>query len=198
MELSRIAVRLDLAGPEALDPEELVPVFHEWIRRAALPGVLIDVARYAHVPGGPGVMLIGHDADYGLELAGGQGLVVTRKRDLAGGAAERIGDAVRRALVAAELLEAEPALGGRAALCTDALTVRVLDRLHAPNTPQTLAALTPALEDVAAALWPDQEASLVATEEDAREAFGVRLAVPEGPGLARLVARVAEVAVPVA
>jgi len=31
-----------------------------------VPGLLIDVADYAHVPDGPGVILIGHDVDYGI------------------------------------------------------------------------------------------------------------------------------------
>ena len=43
----------------------LVPVFHDWIRERVVPDeLLIDVADYSHVPDGPGVMIIGHHADY--------------------------------------------------------------------------------------------------------------------------------------
>ena len=42
-------------------------VFHQWIRDSVCPEMLIDVADYRHVPAGPGVMLIGHEANYSLD-----------------------------------------------------------------------------------------------------------------------------------
>ena len=70
--------------PDPLAPVELAPfigVFHRFIQDGALDGLLLDVANYAHVPDGPGILLIGHDLDYGIDLAGGRaGLLTTRKR----------------------------------------------------------------------------------------------------------------------
>ena len=44
-----------------------VPIFHEWIRNRELNLVAIDVADYAHVPAGPGMMIVGHDAHYAVD-----------------------------------------------------------------------------------------------------------------------------------
>src|SRR4029077_431582 len=82
MNPQRLAIKLFATRPIAR--EELPPfigVFHRFIQEAVVPGLLVDVADYAHVPDGPGVILIGHDVDYGIDLAGGRtGLLTTRKR----------------------------------------------------------------------------------------------------------------------
>ena len=36
--------------------EAFIPVFHRWIKEHVLPEMVIDVANYAHVPKGPGVV----------------------------------------------------------------------------------------------------------------------------------------------
>ena len=82
MEPHRIAVKLYLENPEGIDPEELVPVFHRFIREDLVGGIPIDVARYGHVSDGPGIMIIGHQLDHALDLGDGRaGLSTTRKRD---------------------------------------------------------------------------------------------------------------------
>jgi hypothetical protein len=56
--------------PEARD---LVPVFHGWIRDRRIPHeLLIDVADYSHVHQGPGVILVGHRAMYGIDRTDGR------------------------------------------------------------------------------------------------------------------------------
>ena len=62
MSLQRVSVAVPFVGD--VDPEAFVPVFHDWIRRGAVEGLLIDVARYGHVHHGPGIMLVGHEGDY--------------------------------------------------------------------------------------------------------------------------------------
>ena len=69
---------------------------------------MIDVANYAHVPKGPGVVLIGHGSDYFIDEGEGRlGLLHSRKRG-APDAGDRLADAFRRTLHAASLLEATP------------------------------------------------------------------------------------------
>ncbi|MCZ2156226.1 MAG: hypothetical protein LC114_20380, partial [Bryobacterales bacterium] len=59
----------------------VIPVFHRWIQQNSLPGLLIDVANYTHVPNGPGVLLIGHEFDISLDQADGElGLLYIRKQ----------------------------------------------------------------------------------------------------------------------
>jgi hypothetical protein len=133
--------------------EALIGVFQGWIRARRLPELLIDVANYTHVPEGPGVVLIGHGSDYGLDLGAGRaGLLHNRKR--AGlGPSEALGDLARRTLHAADLLEREPTLGGRLHFATNELLFRINDRLAAPNDEETWAAVKPELSELAAHLF---------------------------------------------
>ena len=86
-----------------------IPVFHRWIQEQALPGLLVDVADYRHVPEGPGVVLVAHEAIYGLDLGGGRlGLLYNRRTRLDAAPAEALPQAFRAALEACRKLEQEP------------------------------------------------------------------------------------------
>jgi hypothetical protein len=137
----------------AVDPEGFVPVFHRWIKERLLPELVIDVASYLHVPQGPGVVLIGHGADYFMDQGEGRlGLLHNRKR--AGVAAgERLQDLARRTLFAASMLEQDPAFGGKLRFATGELLFRVNDRLAASNDDAGLAAVRPELEALAGRLY---------------------------------------------
>jgi len=153
--------------------EKLVPVFHEWIRDKKIADeLLIDVADYAHVPQGPGVVLIGHQSDYYLDVADNRpGLLYSRKRGFDGDFQAGIDDAFARALETCQLLEAESSLDFEFA--TDELLFRVQDRLNAPNADATYEAYKPALEQASTAFFgapPSLER--VGTE---REPFAVRI-----------------------
>src|ERR1700689_1480437 len=50
---------------DQIDLEPLIPIFHSWIEGKIFEELLLDVADYRHVPEGPGVVLIGLQADYG-------------------------------------------------------------------------------------------------------------------------------------
>ncbi len=82
MNPKRIAVKFftdEPGAPVALEP--FIPLFHRFIQQATVPGLLIDVANYIHVPNGPGVVLVGHEVDYGIDAVGGRtGLLTVRKR----------------------------------------------------------------------------------------------------------------------
>ena len=71
------------AGAGTVDLAAAIPVFHRWIQQQALPGLLLDVADYRHVPEGPGVVLVAHEAIYGLDQGGGRlGLLYNRRTRL--------------------------------------------------------------------------------------------------------------------
>ena len=178
----RITVSLPLAD-QGLDPESLVPVFHEWIRRGAVEGLLIDVARYAHVHHGPGVMLIGHEGDYSIDLAAGEpSLKYTLKHDAPGTTRELVARCLRRVLGAASELAASPGVLVR----TDEVVVRIVDRLQAPNGEETLAAIGPEVAAGIADVVGGGTAELSLLEQDPRAAFGVRARIAEPAALAGL------------
>jgi hypothetical protein len=170
MNAQKFQVKVYLDGAPDLEP--VIPVFHGWIRDRRVPELLIDVADYRHVPDGPGLMIVGGDTDYYLELAEGRpGLRYSRKRNAKGDLEARIAEAFRRALEAAALLEAEESLSLR--FGTSELLFQVFDRLEAPNEDASVDALRPALEAVLAKLAP--EGYELAREGDERQPLTLRV-----------------------
>jgi hypothetical protein len=187
MDAQKLQVKVFASSHDGLTAETFIPIFHDWIKNHALDELMIDVANYAHVPKGPGVVLIGHNYDTFIDESDGRfGVLHNRKR---GGpaAAERVAEAFRRALQAAALLEAEPALGGKLRFSTGEFLVRVNDRLAAPNTDATHAALAPEIEAVAKRLFGGPVT--VRRAGDAKSLYGVTVTGPAAPDLKTLLGR---------
>ena len=177
MEPHRISVKLYLEDPSALDPESVVPAFHRFIREDAVGGIPIDVARYAHVVNGPGVMIIGHQLDFAIDLAEGRpGISVTRKRDARGGLAEQVRELTAWAARLSLLLQDDDAVGAAATVGTGEVLVTILDRYEAPNDDETLVRAEPALRE---ALGPLSDCASVDVERlgTHRDPFAVRVQV---------------------
>jgi hypothetical protein len=150
MDSHKLCLKLFLENPAAIHGEALVPVFHRWIQTKVLPDhLLIDVANYTHVHNGPGIVLITHEANLALDAADGRtGLLYQRKQPFpgAGTFAERLAATFRYTLMAAAKLESDPAFSAAPRFKTDAIEFRIADRLHAPNTAETFAAVKLELE----------------------------------------------------
>ncbi len=186
----RITAKLFLADDIVPDPQALriaqgqalVPLFHRWIQNQSAPGLLIDVADYAHVHQGPGVLLIGHEGDYALDFAAGRaGFLYRSKRQGWRDDAEGADDArleVHLRLVLANLLHAAAALqtGARAAGATtaalrfrpDEIEWTFPDRLSTPNNPSTFEALSERLTAVLSPLLSGADIHLRQTHSDPR------------------------------
>lgn len=176
MNPNRITVKFFLTSDSetSLELESFIPLFHRVIQQQSVEGLLIDVADYSHVPNGPGVILIGHDVDYGLDqTAGRAGLLVMAKRNENQDLGELIRTTLRRALVAMQVIEAESKPG--VAFDTTELEVRVLDRLLAKNSEASFESLRTALEPILEQAYGDTEISFERSQpEDARQAVTVR------------------------
>jgi hypothetical protein len=146
-------VRVKIFARQPVDLGEAIPVFHRWIQDRVVPEMLIDVADYRHVPNGPGVMLIGHEASYSLDSAKARlGLLYSRKQ--AGGEAqENLRQAYDSAVAACRRLEEEQAFGGKLKFNTGDCEFSLNDRLLAPNTDETYAALKPEFDRFFAGVW---------------------------------------------
>ncbi len=182
--------------PSAVQPRDLIPVFHRWIQSTRLDELAIDVADYSHVPVGPGVLLICHDAHYAFDCGpDGPGLLYSRRRETRpsllgiGDPVERWLSAIERALVACVELEREPDLAGRLTFPGNRLLLRVNDRLAATNVVTDRERLTAQLDEVARTLFPSG-AKLEIADDDPRARPGWLLLAGESPGASGLLERV--------
>ena len=184
----RLAIKL--FATRAIPRGELHPfiaVFHRFIQETAIPGLLIDVADYAHVPDGPGVILIGHDVDYGIDLGGGRtGLLTTRKRADEVGLPELFRDTLAKTFAAARAIEADETVSVQFA--PDAVEIAFPDRLAAPNTASAFDWACKELEPVATAVFGDAARFENAGGSDPRRMLTLRLS-GDAADLAQRIAR---------
>ena len=191
---AEVSVKLFVEDPAAVDLEELIPVFHRWIREDLLDGELpIDVAGYAHVPKGPGVVLIcDHSHYYFDERDGRPGIKYRGRRVPRGSGEEGITKAFRCALRAASLLEKEPTLGKRYRFRTDSVELGITDRLHAPSDERTLAAVRPAVAAAVRAVY-GKPAKSITLASGPREPFLARIEMADSPKVVTLLEQLAGV-----
>lgn len=168
MNVQHINIKFFVENPEDVKLEEFGTIFNSWIQRRVTPELLIDVADYLHVHNGPGILLIGHEADYSLDNRLGRlGLLYNRKAQLEGTMQEKLAQAASAALTAARLLENENGLK----IHGQEVQLTVNDRLLVPNTAETFAALEPDLRAFFDRLYNGTEYSLTYASTDPRERF---------------------------
>ena len=189
--LQRFAVKLYLDPRSALAPRACIEIFHRWIQQGAVPGLLIDVADYTHLTGGPRVVLVAHEGNYALDDADGRmGLVYTRKQPLEGTLPERLAAAAAMLLAAAARLERDTADGGDggAVFLGSEIAVVGNDRLAAPRTAEAETALRVALAPFGARLFDGAAVEIRVLAESDR--LGFTLATGAATSLADLSSRV--------
>lgn len=189
--LQRFAVKLYLDPGSGLAPRACIEIFHRWIQQAAVPGLLIDVADYTHLTGGPRVVLVAHEGNYALDDADGRpGLVYTRKQPLEGALPERLAAAAGALLAAAERLELDTVAlaGGGATFLTNEMAVVANDRLSAPRKADAEVALRAPLASFAARLFGGAAVETRLLAESDR--LGFTLATSAPASLADLSSRV--------
>jgi hypothetical protein len=171
--LQHVNVKLLVKNPEEVDLEPLIPVFHNWIQGQICEELLLDVADYRHVFAGPGVVLIGHEANYSVDNTDNRlGVRYNRKAVLDGSNQDRLQQAARAALTACQRLEAEPRLEGKLRFNGQEFEVFINDRLVAPNCAATREAVGPELQTFSERLFRGKEFSLSYTS-DPRRLFAV-------------------------
>lgn len=163
MNPQRLSVRFRVGkAPDDLEPA--IGTFHRFIQRGRVEGLSLDVADYRHVPKGPGVLLVGHDIDYGVNE---HAFTVVRKRSAADDAATQLRDALRMGLGALDAIEDDGAL----ALSVDRsrFTVSAVDRrLGSPADVER--ALHAEVEPVVADLYGDGAIVTTVEIDDPRRA----------------------------
>lgn len=173
MELQHLNVKLLVKEPEEEALEPLIPVFQSWIESQALEGLLLDVADYRHVHAGPGVVLIGHQANYSVDHTDERwGVRYNRKAVLNGSNQDRLRQAMRGVVTLCQHLEAEPRLNGKIRFDGQEMQIFVNDRLLAPHSDVTAEALRPEFDEFFETLFRGSE-YLLTSAGDPRKALGV-------------------------
>ncbi|HEX4004399.1 MAG TPA: hypothetical protein VHX36_17225 [Candidatus Acidoferrales bacterium] len=177
VQLQHVNVKLFLKDPASVDLEPLVPIFHSWIAGRALDEMLLDIADYRHVPSGPGVVLIGFQADYAVDNAGNRlGVRYNRKTPIDGDNQQTLQQATLAALNVCQRLEQEPRMGGKLRFDGQEIEIFINDRLLAPNRAETFEAARPDLDAFARKLFASQKYSLsYDSSRDPRSLFSVTL-----------------------
>lgn len=161
MELQHVNVKLLVKDPEEVNLEPLIPVFHSWIQDRVCDELLVDIADYRHVHDGPGVILIGHEANYSVDNTDNRlGVRYNRKAPLEGSNQDRLTQAARAALLACDRLEHEPLLEGKLRFGGQEVEVLINDRLLVPNLDSTQEAIRVDFEEFLSTLWGGSEYSL--------------------------------------
>jgi len=191
MDLHKIGIKFFTVDGNQVDILKLIPMYHRWIQQDALEDLLIDVADYSHVPGGPGVMLIAHEGNYALdETDRERGVVYYSKRPLTGELADRFAQVASKALKAAQLMSADAELEGALKVPGNRLEFFANDRLAAPNTDAAYTELEPALVSFLNRLYADTPYTVV-RETDPKERLSVRVEAKGEVALETLLARLA-------
>jgi len=175
MQLQHVNVKLLVKSPEKVPLEPLIPVFHSWIQRQVLEELLLDVADYRHVPAGPGVVLIGHQANYSVDDTDDRlGVRYNRKAEVDGDNQKALRQAMRASLIACQRLKAEPSLEGKLQFNGQEIEFFVNDRLLAPNRDSTREVLHPDFETFFKKLFRGSEYALAyPSASEPRKLFGV-------------------------
>ena len=189
MELQHVNVKLYLRDPQAVKLEALVPVFHGWIQSKVCEELMIDVADYRHVHAGPGVVLVGHQADYSVDNTDNRlGVRYNRKATLEGSNRDRFSQALRATVRACQRLEADEKLSGSLRVNRQEMKLFLNDRMLAPNSGRLTDSVQGELRDFFGSVVGDGEFEMK-FDSNPRSLFGVEVRTAKPLELDEVLAR---------
>jgi hypothetical protein len=192
--LQRIQIKILADAPPGLNLAPFLEIFGRWRHEKDDPAQWVDLADYAHMSRGPGVMLIGHRISIGFDTEAPQpGFLFTARKGMSGSHAEKISAAFRWCLELAKRLAAEKEFPANVRLRTDEIELRFTDRLATPNILSTDAELRPAVNQALDALF-GPGAYTLASEKDPAECYGFRVSAAKSETLDTLLGRIAQTA----
>jgi hypothetical protein len=190
--MHKLTIKFFVAN-DTFAPAEFVPVFHRWIQTHALPNhLLIDVADYAHVPAGPGTLIVSSEANIHMDRSNNRlGLLYVRKQPIAGAETfpEILKGVFQNALTAAALMESEPAVKGRLTFRTDEIAVGLNDRLLFPNAPLTIEKYHPLIKTFFKKLIGEENLSVDPSSKSPAELIDLRVKSSGVLSIAQLIER---------
>jgi hypothetical protein len=186
METHKIIVKFFVEDASRIRGEQFVPIFHSWIQQQAIPQhLLIDVGDYQHVTGGPGTILVAHEANFSMDREEERlGLMYTRKQPAAGEFFDRLKQAFTACVQGCARLEADTQLRFK----TNECVLRLNDRLLAPNNSETYREIEPHLRKLVDQLYANADTHLEHRPHPQR-LFEVQIKSSASPPLSDLLSR---------
>jgi len=173
MDLQKINVKFFALETAPVPLTAFIDIFHGWIQ--ATDGVYHDVADYSHMHGGPGIVLVAHEANLSVDETGGRrGLLYSRKATLKGSNQEKLRQVFRAALENCRRVEQEPALSGKLKFRGDEFEITINDRLGAPNSEETFSAFKSELKPFLRQLYGSSGQS-IEQDNDSRKRVTLRV-----------------------
>jgi hypothetical protein len=149
MDLQRIHIKILTDAPATLNLEPFLAIFGRWRAEKNHPAGWVDLADYAHVPRGAGIVLAGFNANFSLDMSDpAPGILYAAKKGLMGTHAERIALALRSCVELTRRLIAEPEFPKDVHVILGEMEFSFPDRLEFPNTPATDQELRPAAQQI--------------------------------------------------
>ncbi len=147
-DLQRVDVKQLLDAPRDPDIDQFLVIFDRWRKQDDHPSDWVDLADYAHMAAGPGILIVGKRDSFSVNLnPPGPGLLTSVRGGLEGGLADRFREAFRRARELNAAVLAEPEFPSRMRVVDRAWEVFVNDRLRFPNTDESDRRIRPALAE---------------------------------------------------
>ncbi len=144
-DLQRIDVKLLLDTPPAPNLDPFLAIFDRWRRDEGHPCDWVDLADYAHMTQGPGILIAGKRDRYSINLnPPGPGLLTSTQSGLRGGLRERFAEALGRARALNAALTAEPEFPADFKPREGCWEIFINDRLGFPNDDAADARVRPA------------------------------------------------------
>ena len=145
-DLQRIDVKLLLDTPPHPDIDAFLVIFDRWRQRKDHPCDWVDLADYAHMPSGPGILIAGKRDRFAIDLnPPGPGLLTSTRAGLEGTLEDRFREAFRRARELSRSVLAEPEFPAGFAVSAEGWEIYINDRLALPNSEASDALVRPAL-----------------------------------------------------
>ncbi len=185
-DLQRIDLKVFADAPPDLNLDPFLAIFGRWRHDAENPAQWVDLADYAHMLDGPGVIIVGKQGNFGVNLyEPGPGLLYVGKKDYQGPNDHRILEVFRRHLALATALLAEPDYPPELKVQSGSWELAINDRLNFPNHAGTDQLLRPAIESALNKLFGAGGYRL-ARVEDAQRRYGYSIRAEAAPELSEL------------
>ncbi len=187
-DLQRIDLKVLAIAPAKPPLDPILTIFDRWRKEEDAPSDWVDLADYAHMPQGPGVMMAGKRENFAVDTnEPGLGILLQTRKDLDGAVEQRFLEAFRRHLRLAARLAGEAEWPSEIKVDSSKWLITVNDRLHFPNNDESEHELKTGLVAALDHIF-GQNGYQLKRDEDQRHRYGYALQADSSPALGDLLA----------